>query len=440
MPMTNRVPRPRLRRARQALGWSLERAADEVSRRYPHLPIDPRQIVRWECGETRTPRPMNVLAVCRTYGLTPEELDLPPIPGLDLTSDLTDGSDPARHVPSHGPLVAAVALHLQSAPVARRDVDSQAPMAADLDDLRHIVAALDDARRYMDRAVVDHLRQQLAQCGRDDGAHGARWALPTVLGIVGAIDSAARQARPAVQRELLRVGAQAAEFAGFLYRDMAAPVVADYWQDRAIEWARETNDHGLEAYVILKKSQAAWDVGDARRMLELAQAVRAEARPLPGRVRAEATQQEARGHAMLGASLDVIERTLGQAHEALAADRGEAGSTLAAHYHASLLGIQTAICYCEAGHPRRSLQLYQQHLSPDVFSRRDYGYFLSLMAGTLAMAGEPDEAARRGGEAATIVTAARSGRTVRVLLDLVSRLVPWSNRPAVRELRQALLD
>jgi tetratricopeptide (TPR) repeat protein len=81
--VTQRIPRPRLRRARLRLGWSKERAADEIARRFPHLCIDARQIGRWEAGETRTPRPMNVLALSTTYGLPPEELDLPSVPGAD---------------------------------------------------------------------------------------------------------------------------------------------------------------------------------------------------------------------------------------------------------------------------------------------------------------------------------------------------------------------
>jgi tetratricopeptide (TPR) repeat protein len=101
--MTNRVPRPRLRGARLRLGWSRERAADEISRRYPHLAIDARQIGRWESGETALPRPMNVLALCRTYGLPPEELDLPPIPGADLTSDIPGLTGQAERRPASPP-------------------------------------------------------------------------------------------------------------------------------------------------------------------------------------------------------------------------------------------------------------------------------------------------------------------------------------------------
>ena len=82
--MTDRVPRHNLRRARLRLGWSQERAADEISRRYPHLGMDARQIARWESGET-TPRPVNTLALSTTYGAPPEALDLPPLPATDGT-------------------------------------------------------------------------------------------------------------------------------------------------------------------------------------------------------------------------------------------------------------------------------------------------------------------------------------------------------------------
>jgi tetratricopeptide (TPR) repeat protein len=103
--MTDRIPRPNLRRARLRLGWSLERAADEISRRYPHLGIDVRQIVRWESGETRTPRPMNVLALSTTYGLPPEELDLPPIPGADCTWNVPHAPVPGEHAAAPSPSV-----------------------------------------------------------------------------------------------------------------------------------------------------------------------------------------------------------------------------------------------------------------------------------------------------------------------------------------------
>jgi transcriptional regulator with XRE-family HTH domain len=137
--MNGRVPRPNLRRARLRLGWSKERAADEISRRFPHLGIDPRQIGRWESGETGLPRPMNVLALSTTYGLPPEELDLPPIPGAGPLPHDARGRSLGEHVPAPAPPVPCrddlVADATTTAPARRADLAAPRPPAsADEDD------------------------------------------------------------------------------------------------------------------------------------------------------------------------------------------------------------------------------------------------------------------------------------------------------------------
>lgn len=314
----------------------------------------------------------------------------------------------------------------------------------ELDDLKRIVAAVDDAPRYLDSTAVGHLRRQIAECAADDGADGPKGTLPTVLGIIGTVERNARQVKPSVRQALLAVGAQGAEFAGWLYRDLGMPGIANYWRDRAMEWAQEAGESAMQGYVLLKKSQACWDERDGLRMLTLAQAVQDGPWQLPRRVRAEAAQQEARGHATLDNNFDLVERKLYEAGELLAEDEPHneetAGAQLGTHYDAPLLGVQTAICYCEANQPQRSVELYQKWLSEKVFSRRDYGYFLSLMGGTLTVAGEPDEASKVGLQAVCIAGATDSTRTLRELVRLVDRLARWSDRSSVRQFRDALRD
>lgn len=312
--------------------------------------------------------------------------------------------------------------------------------ALGLDDLKHIAAALEDARRYLDHEVVDYFQQQITNCASDDGARGPRETLPVVLGIIGAIEHHAREVKPEIRRRLVAVGAQSAEFAGWLYRDSATPKLADYWRDRAVEWAQEASDMPMQGYILLKKSQAAWDNRDAVRMLTLAQAAQDGPWKLPAKVRAEAAQQEARGHAMLGADLAVVERKLDEARTLLddAADAGDEESKLSAHYDETLLSMQTAICLTEAGKPLRAVDLYRRELSARAFSRRDYGYFQSLMANTLAAAGEPDEAAQVGINALQVAANTGSRRTVQELRRLTGRLEPWAHRVTVREFADAL--
>jgi hypothetical protein len=311
--------------------------------------------------------------------------------------------------------------------------------ALTLDDIRHIVVALHDARRYLDGTVVGHLRQRLAECANDDGRHGPKAALPPVLAVIAVVEHNAREVKPAVRRELLGVGARGAEFAGWLYRDIGAPELADYWRDRATEWALESGDHAMPGYVLLKKSQSAWDARDALRMLTLAQAVQVGPWPLPARVRAEAAQQEARGYAMIDGGIDAAQGKLDQAGELLASDSAKGrDAELAAHYDRSLLAVQTAICHCEAGQPDQAVDIYREALDPSVFSPRDHAYFLSLMGLALAAAHHPDDAASAGMSALPVAVAASSLRTVRELRRLRDRLRRWEGRPAVREFCAAL--
>lgn len=198
----------------------------------------------------------------------------------------------------------------------------------------------------------------------------------------------------------------------------------------------------MQGYVLLKKSQAAWDERDGLRMLTLAQAVRRGPWRLPPKVLAEAAQQEARGHAMLGGDLALIEHKLDDARQLLDFHDPRAGehetSSFGSHYGSSLLAMQTAICYTEAGASQRAVKIYQDQLREDAFSRRDYGYFLALMGGALAAAGEPEEASRAGLKALSLAAPTDSTRTMHEISCLSDQLELWSTNPAVRDLRTAL--
>lgn len=307
-----------------------------------------------------------------------------------------------------------------------------------VEDLRHLAAALDNSR-YVDADLVDHLRQQVTASAADDGAAGPRRTLPQVLAVLAVVDRHARDAPIPVRRKLLRFGARAAEFAGWLYRDVDAPGMADYWRDRAMEWAAEAGDTAMQGYVLVKKSQSAWDDRDAGRMLSLAQAAQTGPWQLPAKIRAEAAQQEARGHAMTGVPLSLVQHKLDQAHQLLAdsADTSDADEP-GAHYGPALLKIQTALCYHEAGRPGTAADLLGAALAKPVFSRRDYGYFRSLYAESLAAAGQPDEAATVGLTAHELATATGSYRSLRELRRLADQLRPWRHRPAVRDLTAAV--
>lgn len=310
----------------------------------------------------------------------------------------------------------------------------------DFDELYHVAAALTDAHRYLDSSVVDYFRRQLDSCEADDGALGPMKALPVMLGILGAIENHIRDVSPAVRRELLSVGARGAEFAGWLYRDIHHPRRAGFWYDRATEWAQAAGDTAAQGYILLRKSQMAYDDRDAVRVLTLAQAAQYGPWQLPKSVRAEVTQQEARGLAMVGEPISLIEQKLDQARELLddiPLDDGQLGQ-LGCSFDEGALTLRAASCYIEAGKPHQAAALYGHVLAADGLSRRDRGYFLARRTSSLALAGEPDEAADTGLEAVHLASATSSQRTKRELIRALAALKPWRNRPGPRELREAL--
>jgi hypothetical protein len=304
---------------------------------------------------------------------------------------------------------------------------------------QHLAAALDDARRYLDKDVVGYFRGQLDRSKADDGSHGPASALPSVLGILAAISHHVRDVRPRLRRPLLSLGADGAEFVGWLYRDLQDAASATYWYDRAMEWAQEAGDTAIQGYVLLKKSQMAYDRRDAFRVVTLAQAAGQGPWKLPGRVRAEAIESEAIGLAMLGESLGEIERKHDEAASLLTGTLpDDHGGPAGAYFTADTLLLRRGACYTEAGKPARAAMLFDDVIRRGALSRRDSGFFRARRAAALALSGEPDEAAAVGLQAARIAQETSSERTLRVLADVVGTLEPWHTRPGPQALKAAL--
>ena len=223
----------------------------------------------------------------------------------------------------------------------------------DLDELEHVAAALDDARRYLDGSVVGYFRQQLTRSKSDDGNLGPARALPLVLGILGAISQHVREVTPDVRGALLSLAADGAEFAGWLYRDLQDPPSATYWYDRAMEWAQEAGDTAMQGYVLLKKSQMAYDLREAHRVVTFAEAAQHGRWQFPRKVRAEVTQQQAFGLAMTGESLSKVEQKMDQARTLLTGsspDDDPPGPD-GAYFTVETLLLRQATCYTEPASP-----------------------------------------------------------------------------------------
>jgi len=172
-----------------------------------------------------------------------------------------------------GKLVAwARALHIPADLLWFKLPDTKAPITPSPSSYRPLANARTDERAEQsvlsgfydfDGSIVEYLAEQLRHSKADDGTFGPVRALPVVLGIVEAIAQQVPNAGSDERKRLLSLGADGAEFVGWLYRDLEDTTSATYWYDRAMEWAQAANDTAMQGYVLLKKSQITYDQRDA---------------------------------------------------------------------------------------------------------------------------------------------------------------------------------
>lgn len=348
--------------------------------------------------------------------------------GLEVLLGQLSGSDEASHQ-----------LPLQVHVPSERNPAIQVLAGADVAELERLSAALDDVRRYLDGSVVDLFRKQLDRSKAYDGRRGPTKALPIVLAIVGAISQHVREVEPGIRRRLLSLGADGAEFVGWLYRDLQDATSATFWYDRAMEWAQAANDTAMQGYVLLKKSQMAYEERDVHLVVTFAEAALHGPWALPPAIQADVTQQHALGLAMAGESLSAVEQRM-QAAQAILADTLRSEQTGPEVYVTmDTLLLRQATCYTEAGKPAKGAAVFDQVLKGGWLSHRDVGFFRERRSTALALSGEPDEAAEVGLQAWQTACETNSERTIRILGETAQALKPWSGRPGPRALRQAVL-
>jgi hypothetical protein len=196
----------------------------------------------------------------------------------------------------------------------------------------------------------------------------------------------------------------------------------------------------MQGYVLLKKSQMAYDERDAYQVATLAQAANKDLWQLPLKVRAEVTQQEARGLAMLGEPLLVVERKLDEAEGLFTTLDDDSRPQFGSYFTESALVTRRACCYVEAGKPAKAAELFGTAIASSQLTRRDEGFFRALRSHACALSGEPDLAAEEALTALAVATETNSERTTRELGRTVKALTPWNTRPGPRRLREALAE
>jgi tetratricopeptide (TPR) repeat protein len=283
--------------------------------------------------------------------------------------------------------------------------------------------------------VVEHLRDQWHLLVKTDNLLGPRYALRGVLdqlttidGLLGATDVAAR-------REVVRLGAQYAESASWLYEDSGDLTAAQHWNHRAMEWAHEADDSLMVAWTLFRRSQQAVSSRNAAQVISLAQTAERVGGDLPPPMRAAIAQQEAVGHAMAMDEPRAWSRFDDAEGWATTNDDGDARGGHGSFCTTTYLTLQRAGSWLVLGRPDRAVRLFEEALPevPNVY-RRDRGWALCRLASAHAQANQPEQAARVAVEALEIARSAGSARTVHQVRAVGHHLVGHRRLAPVAEL------
>ncbi len=239
--MTDRKPRPRLRRARLERGWGLAKAAEMftgIAWHEGYLPRDkqatPGMFSKWESGE-KAPRGWRVEVLVTLYGKPASELDL------------LDDSETIRYDTSHA-LAEQGTLDGMKRRAAIVSIASAA-LGVTADRVIPLV-------RTRESGIVTPESVQLV---RDGVAHVHR--MDDQLGASVAVDFAAKYlhiageqltARPenSLRRHLLQLKGELEQFMGWSAFDAEADALARSWYERALVDANRADDMGLSAYIL----------------------------------------------------------------------------------------------------------------------------------------------------------------------------------------------
>ncbi|MFF2039069.1 hypothetical protein ACFVVX_01470 [Kitasatospora sp. NPDC058170] len=274
---------------------------------------------------------------------------------------------------------------------------------------------------------VSHLRGLMPGHYKAANLLGSRHALDAVTRHVQLLDRLQQNVGGRARDELLSIGARTAEFLGWLNQDLGDFAQALYWSDRAMEWAQETGDDVMAAYVLFRKSNQATAQRNTQKAVSLARAAQRSACATL-RIRALATQQEAQGHALMG-NLRFAEAKFDEAHE-LAAEPDDSHADDAldlAYCTPTYIEMQRANCLIELGDPRTAVVMFEAELRilPPIY-RNDQGVYLSRLARAYAVSGEPEQAAAAADRALSIAIDTESARAMAELSAADKALQQWS--------------
>jgi transcriptional regulator with XRE-family HTH domain/tetratricopeptide (TPR) repeat protein len=286
--------------------------------------------------------------------------------------------------------------------------------------------------------LLHHLTDQWHGLVRTDNLLGPRHALRGLVYQLAIVHTLLRTAREPTRQPTLRLGAQYAESAAWLYEDAGDMAASRHWTGQAMEWAVEADDQPMVAWSLFRRSQQVHSEGDAAQVIGLAQAAR-RSHDVPGPMMAAILQQEACGHALDGAET-TCHRLLDQAQElAVLDDFGDARAGHGSFCSTAYIEMQRGGCWFTLGRPDKALAALKASLRdlPSVY-QRDRGVAQARIAAAYLRGDAPDAAAVAATDALDIGQASGSARILTMLQMIAADLSRHENLPEVAAFRHAL--
>ncbi|MFJ3904211.1 tetratricopeptide repeat protein [Streptomyces sp. NPDC090025] len=398
---------------------AVRRAAREIGEQ---VACDARYIGRVEAGEIR----------CPNYAY--ERVFLHMFPGLGLTDlgfsarETVRGRRPATVVAGAPPPLACTTRNDEESDVLRRAFMtggtatlataslglSGGPAAALVPAPRAAVHRVGDAEV---RAVEDAVRQIRLLDDRH-GAEGLYRRATQPLRTAYAMLDAGVTARRSTADRLHNGAGELAISVGWLAHDSGRLEDARSHYAEALATARMAGDSALEAHAFCNASFLARDSGRYREAVRAAQAGLRAAGPLASdRLLALLTLREAGAWAGLGDRAACSE-ALGRAHGHFGRGPGENDPEWMSFFGEPEMEAQEALCWSLLGDWSRAARHAQRAtLLQDPHFARNLALYRCQLAGNLARAGRPDEAAAEVGRVEESATGVESARIRTMLAD-----------------------
>lgn len=306
--------------------------------------------------------------------------------------------------------------------------------------MRWLTAALDDApARDGDRLVgapdIEAVRQTTAALRGLDNHFGGGHIHGTVVRYLHAEVAPLLRGRydPGTGRTLHAAAAEMTVLAGWSAYDSGQHAVAQRYLIQALRLAMTAADRplGVEILAAMSHQSTYLRAGDVA--VDLARAAgRVAAEAGVDAIGAEAAVLEAHGHAIAGdesacgAALNRAERTLARA------DRGRDPQWIG-YFDEAYLAAKFGHCFAALGRGDLAAPFADRSLKMDSRYVRGRQFNLALLATAYAQAGEVEEAARVGAQAAQAAEGLESARAVDYLARIATRLAPYAGLPAVTD-------